>query len=147
METWWSIQIVHVDSWGNKELAYALICSVYGIGKTTAFKICVDTALDPHKCLGSNQFLFKRILEKGCNSVPLLIVVVFLKWLLWTWWSVLWLREFVWILPCVMLVHMGNSGFPEGPRCYVFTIDWGPYQNPRQKSFQNSGSRVGNLQT
>ena len=33
----------------NKELAYALICSVYGIGKTTAFKICVDTALDPHK--------------------------------------------------------------------------------------------------
>eukprot|EP00434_Breviolum_minutum_P040904 symbB.v1.2.036367.t1/scaffold5055.1/size50094/2 len=34
---------------GNKELAYALICSVYGIGKTTAFKICVDTALDPHK--------------------------------------------------------------------------------------------------
>ncbi|CAJ1441257.1 unnamed protein product, partial [Effrenium voratum] len=33
----------------NKELAYALICSVYGVGKTTAFKICVDTALDPHK--------------------------------------------------------------------------------------------------
>lgn len=71
---------------GNKELAYALICSVYGIGKTTAFKICVDTALDPHKCLGSNQLkMFKRILEKGCNSVPLLIVVAFLKWL----WAIL----------------------------------------------------------
>ena len=36
---------------GNKELAYALICSVYGIGKTTAFKICVDVSLDPYKRL------------------------------------------------------------------------------------------------
>ena len=37
---------------GNKELAYALICSVYGIGKTTAFQICIDTSLDPYKILG-----------------------------------------------------------------------------------------------
>ena len=29
-----------------------MICSVYGIGKTTAFKICVDVSLDPYKRLG-----------------------------------------------------------------------------------------------
>lgn len=62
-------KLYQIDSRGNKELAYALICSVYGIGKTTAFKICVDTALDPHKCLGSNQLkIFKRILEKGWSQ-------------------------------------------------------------------------------
>ncbi|CAK9006775.1 unnamed protein product [Durusdinium trenchii] len=37
----------------NKELAYALICSVYGIGKTTAFKICIDCSLDPYKIVNT----------------------------------------------------------------------------------------------
>mmetsp|Transcript_72863 Transcript_72863/g.202081 ORF Transcript_72863/g.202081 Transcript_72863/m.202081 type:complete len:233 (-) Transcript_72863:92-790(-) len=33
----------------NKELAYALVCAIFGIGKTTAFQICKDTGIDPHK--------------------------------------------------------------------------------------------------
>eukprot|EP00440_Ansanella_granifera_P063505 gb/GFBE01068854.1/.p1 GENE.gb/GFBE01068854.1/~~gb/GFBE01068854.1/.p1 ORF type:complete len:202 (+),score=47.30 gb/GFBE01068854.1/:1-606(+) len=37
----------------NKELAYALMCAVFGIGKTTAFKICVDCGIDPHKTVST----------------------------------------------------------------------------------------------
>merc|ERR1712137_1496401 len=33
----------------NKEIAWALMCAVYGIGKTTAFKILKDTGINPHK--------------------------------------------------------------------------------------------------
>jgi len=33
----------------NKEIAWALACAVYGIGKTTAFKILKDTGINPHK--------------------------------------------------------------------------------------------------
>merc|ERR1712187_399346 len=33
----------------NKEIAWALMCAIFGIGKTTSFQICKDTGIDPHK--------------------------------------------------------------------------------------------------
>eukprot|EP00439_Symbiodinium_sp_Y106_P086671 s683_g35.t1 len=36
-------------SQGNKQLAYGLICSIFGLGKTTAFKVCIDCDINPYK--------------------------------------------------------------------------------------------------